>query len=386
MRILVLGGDGYLGWPTTMHFSQAGDEVMIVDNFMKRRIELEDGIDPLEPAPNLHNRAEIWKEVTGKTIELRIGDLLNHRFIYRVLEDFQPDAIVHYAEQPSAPYSMKDREAAVLTQHNNVIGNLNLLFAIQSQCPDAHLIKLGTMGEYGTPNIDIEEGYITIEHNGRTDTLPFPKQPGSFYHLSKVHDSHNIMLACKIWGLRATDLNQGVVYGIETDETALHPDLRTSFHYDDVFGTVLNRFCVQAVIGEPLTVYGTGGQTRGFLNIRDTIQCVALSARKPADDGECRIFNQFTETFSVMELALAVQKASKEHGLSVEIGNRPNPRVELEEHYYNPKHSKLIGLGLKPNLLNDVLIDQMVGHIEKVKDKINRSYIEPRVKWRQQKN
>ena len=382
MRILILGGDGYLGWPTAMHFSAVGDDVMVVDNFMKRRIELEDGIEPLEVIPNLHARVDLWKEITGNEIALRVGDLVNHRFIYQVLEEFQPDAIVHYAEQPSAPYSMKSRETAVLTQHNNVIGNLNLLFAMMRHCPEAHLIKLGTMGEYGTPNIDIEEGYLTIEHNGRTDTLPFPKQPGSLYHLSKVHDSHNIMFACRVWGMRATDLNQGVVYGIETDGTKLHPNLRTSFHYDDMFGTVLNRFCVQAVAGTPLTVYGEGGQTRGFLNIRDTIQCVDLSARTPADKGECRVFNQFTEQFSIMDLALAVQKAGNAHGLSVQIEHLPNPRVELEDHYYNAKHSKLSELGLEPHLLNDVLIDQMIGQIEGVKDRINPAVFVPRVKWK----
>jgi UDP-sulfoquinovose synthase len=382
VRILVLGGDGYLGWPTAMHFSQAGDEVMVVDNFVKRRIEMEDGIEPLEPIPTLHARVALWEEVTNHKIHLRVGDLLNHRFLYRILEEFQPDAIVHYAEQPSAPYSMQGREHAVFTQNNNVIGTLNLLFAMKRCCPNAHLVKLGTMGEYGTPNIDIEEGYITIEHNGRRDTLPFPKQPGSFYHLSKVHDSHNIMFACRIWGLRATDLNQGVVYGIETDATKLHPELRTSFHYDDIFGTVLNRFCVQAVAGIPLTVYGKGGQTRGFLNVRDTIQCIELSSRNPAKAGECRVFNQFTEMFSVKDLAQAVQKAGTAHGLKVEIGQVANPRIEMEEHYYNAKHSKLTELGLKPHLLDDVLIDQMMGYIEKVKDRVRRDVMAPRVKWR----
>ena len=381
MRVLILGGDGYLGWPTAMHLSHAGDEVMLVDNFMKRRIELEDGIEPLEPIATLHNRLEIWKNITGKEIHLRVGDLLNHRFLYRVLKEFQPQTIVHYAEQPSAPYSMQGREQAVLTQYNNVTGNLNLLFAIKRHCPSAHLVKLGTMGEYGTPNIDIEEGYINIEHNGRTDTLPFPKQPGSFYHLSKVHDSNNIMFACRIWGLRATDLNQGVVYGIQTNETQFHPELRTSFHYDDIFGTVLNRFCVQAVAGLPLTVYGSGGQTRGFLNICDTLQCVELATRNSADEGECRIFNQFTETFSVLELAKTVQSAVQSHDIDAAIRHLPNPRVEMEEHYYNPKHSKLLELGLEPHVLSDVLIDQMVGYIAKVKDRIQKAFIEPRVKW-----
>lgn len=382
MRILILGGDGYLGWPTAMHFSGKGDEVMVVDNFDKRRQELEDGIEPLEAIPTLHRRVALWKEVTKREIGIRVGDLTNHRFIYGVLEQFKPEAIVHYAEQPSAPYSMQGREHAVFTQHNNVVGTLNLLFAMNKHCPDAHLVKLGTMGEYGTPNIDIEEGYIEITHNGRKDTFPFPKQPGSFYHLSKVHDSHNIMFACRIWGLRATDLNQGVVYGIETEETKLHPDLRTSFHYDDIFGTVLNRFCVQAIVGTPLTVYGKGGQKRGFLNIRDTLQCVELAARNPAQPGECRVFNQITEIFSVNELAEIVQRAGGALGMDVGINHLENPRVEMEEHYYNPIHTKLLDLGLQPHLLSDVLVDQMFGYIESAKDRIDINTIQPRVSWR----
>jgi UDP-sulfoquinovose synthase len=272
MRVLILGGDGYLGWPTTMHFSARGDEVAVVDNFAKRQWELEEGIEPLLSILPLHRRIKLWKEVSGKDVQLFVGDLCNHRFVYNVIESFKPEAVVHYGEQPSAPYSMQSRTTAVYTQTNNIVGTLNILFAMQAHSPDAHLVKLGTMGEYGTPNIDIEEGWLEVDHNGRTDRMLYPKRPGSFYHLSKVHDSQNLEFACRIWGLRCTDLNQGVVYGIETDQTRLHPDLRTSFHYDDVFGTVLNRFLVQAAVGAPLTVYGKGGQTRGFLDIRDTIQ------------------------------------------------------------------------------------------------------------------
>lgn len=266
MRILILGGDGYLGWPTAMFFSSKGHEVTVLDDFSKRKIELEEGIEPLEHVPTLQKRINIWKKITKNNINLKVGSLTNHRLVYNLFEEFKPDTIIHYAEQPSAPYSMQGRGQAVYTQYNNVIGNLNVLFAMKRHCPNAHLVKLGTMGEYGTPNIDIEEGYITIEHKGRSDILPFPKQPFSFYHLSKVHDSNNIVFACKVWGLRATDLNQGVVYGIDTDETVINSELRTSFHYDGVFGTVLNRFAVQAVSGFPLTIYGKGSQTRGFLN------------------------------------------------------------------------------------------------------------------------
>jgi UDP-sulfoquinovose synthase len=381
MRVLVLGGDGYLGWPTAMHFSARGDTVAVVDNFAKRQWELEEGIEPLLPIPPLHRRAKLWREVTGKEIAVHVGDLCNHRFVYNVIGDFRPDAVVHYGEQPSAPYSMQNRTTAVYTQTNNIVGTLNLVFAMQSHCPDAHLIKLGTMGEYGTPNIDIEEGWLTVHHNGRSDTMLYPKKPGSFYHLSKVHDSANLEFACRIWGFRATDLNQGVVYGVDTEETRLHPELRTSFHYDDVFGTVLNRFLVQAAVGAPLTVYGKGGQTRGFLNIRDTIQCVALAADNPAKKGEFRVFNQFTEQFAVRDLAEKVRAAGERVQMKVAVQSLPNPRVEQEEHYYNAAHTKLIDLGLKPNLLTDAVVDDMFATVRANSAHVDREVFQPRIKW-----
>ncbi|MBO0886930.1 MAG: NAD-dependent epimerase/dehydratase family protein, partial [Acidimicrobiales bacterium] len=276
MRVLVLGGDGYLGWPTALHLSARGHEVGVVDSFVRRSYDLEMGVESLVPLATLTRRIKRWDEVSGLTITPFVGDLTNATFVQGLLNEFQPDAIVHYAEQRSAPYSMIDREHAVYTQVNNVVGTLNLLYTIADVDPSIHLVKLGTMGEYGTPNIDIEEGFIEVHHRGRSDVLPFPKQPGSFYHLSKVHDTHNITFATKIWGLRATDLHQGVVYGQETPESILHPDLATRFDYDAVFGTVLNRFVAQAAVGCPLTVYGEGGQTRGMLDVRDTLACVEL--------------------------------------------------------------------------------------------------------------
>lgn len=388
MRILILGGDGYLGWPTAMHFSARGDEVMVVDNFAKRRWELEAGIEALRPTPTLHKRLDIWKEVSGREIHLRVGDICNNRFIYKVFEEFQPEAIIHYGEQPSAPYSMESREKAVYTQTNNVVGTLNVLFAMQHATPDAHLVKLGTMGEYGTPNIDIEEGYITIEHNGRKDTMLYPKKPHSFYHLSKVHDSHNIEFTCRVWGLAATDLNQGVVYGIETDQTKLHPELRTSFHYDHVFGTVLNRFLVQASIEQPLSIYGSGNQTRGFLNIRDTLACVALAVDNPAAVGEFRVLNQFTEQFSLNHLADRVVAAAKRAGLKVSASHVANPRVEKEDHYYNAKHSRLEELGLKPTLLDDALIDSMLQEVRINCASVNLGTLSPKqgIQWAQHRH
>jgi UDP-sulfoquinovose synthase len=384
MRIMILGGDGYLGWPTAMHFSQRGHEVAVLDNMVKRYWEAELGVEPLVPVPSLYSRVRRWQDRTGLKIELFVGDISkNHRHLYNSLERFQPEAIVHYAEQPSAPFSMMDRGKCIDTQVNNVAGTLNLLFAMRGTCPDAHIIKLGTMGEYGTPNIDIEEGWLDVEHNGRKDRVLYPKKPGSFYHLSKVHDSHNLEFACRIWGTRVTDLNQGVVYGIETDGTAVDPELNTSFHYDGVFGTVLNRFVVQAVHGLPLSVYGKGGQTRGFLDIRDTLRCVELAALNPASAGEFRVFNQFTEQFSVLELARRVERVARQRKLDVRIEHQPNPRVEQEEHYYNARHSALVSLGLEPHLLSDQVIDRMIATVQGAADRIDSAIVTPQVKWRQ---
>ena len=383
MRILILGGDGYLGWPTSMHFSRRGHEVHALDDYLRRRAHTEAGTDSLTPIlASLPARAKAWRDVTGLEIGVTEGDLLDWEVVERVFREFQPEAIVHYGEMPSAPYSMIDREHAAFTQTNNVIGTLNVLFAMTELTPHAHLVKLGTMGEYGTPNIDIEEGFITIQHKGRSDTLPFPKMPGSLYHLSKVHDSHNIQFACRIWGLRSTDLNQGVVYGIETDETTLHPSLATRFDYDEVFGTALNRFCLQAVIGHPLTVYGKGGQTRGYLNIVDTLWCVELAVQNPPEPGEYRVFNQFTEQFSILDLARQVHDAGSAYGLPVEVRHLDNPRVESEEHYYNPAHTKLLDLGLEPHLLSETLIESMFSAIERHKDRVILDHIMPSTRWR----
>ena len=346
MNIVVLGGDGYCGWATALYLANKGHAVTIVDNFVRRQWDYELGVQTLTPIRPLAQRLSAWHQLTGKTIDLlESATFATTTFCASIVSDLQPDAIVHFAEQRSAPYSMIDRKHAVFTQVNNVVGTLNLLFAVREFKPDCHIVKLGTMGEYGTPNIDIEEGFIEIEHNGRKDTLPFPKQPGSFYHLSKVHDSHNMMFACKIWGLRATDLNQGVVYGTVTDEVLMDEALINRFDYDEVFGTVLNRFCAQAAIGMPLSVYGKGGQTRGFLDIRDTVRCIELACLHPAKPGEFRVFNQFTEQFSVLELAEMVKSVSGQLGVKVEIDHVPDPRVELESHYFNAKHSKLVDLG-----------------------------------------
>ena len=386
MKICVLGGDGYCGWATALYLSSKGHTVSIVDNFARRLWDNQLGVQTLTPIHCMTERLKAWRDLSGREIELFVGDLTDHDFVESFIQEFEPEALVHFAEQRAAPYSMIDRKHAVFTQVNNVVGTLNVLFAMREFSPDCHLVKLGTMGEYGTPNIDIEEGYIEIEHNGRKDVLPFPKQPGSFYHLSKVHDSHNIMFACRIWGIRATDLNQGVVYGTVTDETLLDETLINRFDYDEVFGTVLNRFCVQAAVGHPLTVYGEGGQTRGYLDIRDTVRCVELACLNPAARGECRVFNQFTEQLKVNEIAMLVQCAARKLGREVEIQHVPTPRVEAQEHYFNARHSKLIDLGLKPHLLSESLLDSLMNIAIRYQDRIDTGVFMPQVNWRNARN
>ncbi|WP_371069178.1 NAD-dependent epimerase/dehydratase family protein [Sediminibacillus sp. JSM 1682029] len=382
MRIIVAGGDGFCGWPTALYLSKQGHEVSIVDNLVRRKIDEELRSNSVTPIATLEQRVAKWKELTGKEIKTFVGDLNHYDFLAEVFKQTKPDAFVHFAEQRSAPYSMIDREHAVYTQSNNVIGNLNVLYAIKEFAPECHLIKLGTMGEYGTPNIDIEEGYLEIEHNGRKDKLPYPKQPGSFYHLSKVHDSHNIMFACKIWGIRATDLNQGVVYGLHTDETEMDPVLANRLDYDGVYGTALNRFIIQAATGHDLTVYGTGGQTRAFLNIKDTVRCVEIATETPADKGEFRVFNQFTEYFSVQDLAEKVQKVAGETGLTPEISHIDNPRVEAEEHYYHAVNTKLRDLGLEPNLLTDEVIKGILTAALDHKGRVIKENVLPSISWK----
>ncbi len=382
MKVIVFGADGYLGWPTAMHLSAHGHDVVAADNLIRRRWDRLCGTESLVPIASMKHRVERWKSVTGRQIQWERLDLCELPDVTSMIAEHRPDAVVHFAEQRSAPYSMISAHHAVETQVNNVVGTLNLLFALRESAPDCHLVKLGTMGEYGTPNIDIEEGFIEIEHNGRKDRLPYPKQPGSFYHLSKVHDSHNIMFTCRAWGLSATDLNQGVVYGSGTPETDLHSELRTRFDYDDIWGTVLNRFCAQAAVGYALTVYGKGGQTRGFLDIRDTVRCVEIAIQNPPAKGEFRVFNQFTEQFSVAQLAERVHTARQAHGLETRIEHLPNPRTEMEEHYYNARHQRLIDLGLVPHRLEDSLIDRVVGLVERHKKRIKPELFAPRVDWR----
>lgn len=381
MRILILGGDGYLGWPTAMDFAAAGHEVMVVDNYLRRLIAERTDSEPLIPSPTLSGRARRFEEVTGHQISVQIRDLSDPEVMFDLVEKIQPDTIIHYAEQPSAPYSMRGFPEARETFKNNLDVTFNCIWAVKEHAPECHIVKLGTMGEYGTPNIDIEEGWIEIDHKGRKDTFLFPRAAGSLYHTTKVLDTDLLWFYVRTHGLRVTDLMQGPVYGLSTAESELDSALMPNFHYDDIFGTVVNRFLVQAVAGIPLTVYGGGGQTRGYLNLRDTLQCVRLAAETPARKGELRIFNQLTETFTVNELAERVKRTGNGMGLSVEIKSIPNPRKEKEEHYYNPVSTGLLDLGLEPNFMTDDVLAKMLERIIEHKDAIVADRIMPRVRW-----
>lgn len=382
MKVLILGGDGFLGWPTAMHLSSCGHEVTVIDNYFRRTASVKIKAPQLYPTPKLNERAAAWSAKSGKDIKVYEGDVTDYAFFLEAFREIEPDAVIHYAEQPSAPYSMANYEQARFTLNNNLTGTLNLAYAVREVNPECHIIKLGTMGEYGTPNIDIEEGFIDIEHKGRKGRFLFPRQAGSLYHTTKIQDTDLLYFYVRAWGLRVTDLMQGPVYGLFTDEMGDDENLYTCFSYDEAFGTALNRFVVQAVAGIPLTVYGAGGQTRGYLNIKDTMQCIRLAVDNPLEEGGLRVFNQFTETFSVNDLADRVVRAGKMLSLDVKVQSVENPRVEAEEHYYNPVLSALPDLGLEPNLLTDDVLAQILETVMKYKNNIREDSILPKTKWK----
>jgi UDP-sulfoquinovose synthase len=382
VRLLILGGDGYLGWPTAMHFAAQGHDVCVFDNYLRRRMSRETQSEPLVSALDLADRVRLFESISGKRIEAVIGDCGDYETLVALLRRFAPDTVVHYAEQPSAPYSMMSRGAARLTLDNNIGATFNLIWAVMEAAPHCHIVKLGTMGEYGTPNIDIEEGWITIEHKGRSGTFLFPRQAGSLYHTTKVLDTDLLWFYVRTYGLQVTDLMQGPVYGLRTSEIDLDERLGTFFNYDDIFGTVVNRFVTQAVAHVPLTVYGKGGQTRGYLNLLDTLQCVDLAAATPPGSGKLRVLNQFTERFSVNQLAERVMRAGNSLGLEVRVDSLDNPRLEAEEHYYNPVHSGLLELGLQPHFLTEEVLADMMHTVIKHRSAIDERKIRPRVKWK----
>lgn len=393
-HVLVLGGDGYLGWPTAMYFSARGFEVTVVDNYLRRNNCQNLDVGMLYPVPTLIQRAKIWYEKTGKEIKVVIGDLAipekmrclfdgRVKYDWAVSESYTglPDTVIHHAEQPSAPFSLIDYSTADSTIVNNIRVTNNLMFSVRDFSPETHIIKLGTMGEYGTPNIDIEEGWLDIEHKGRKGKFLFPRAAGSIYHTSKVMDTDLLWFGVRMWNLRVTDLMQGPVYGSETEESKIDTRLNTIFNYDEVFGTIINRFVVQAVVDYPLTVYGKGGQTRGYLNIKDTLQCIHMAEQKSADKGELRIFNQIMETFSANQLAGMVQSVGQSLGYNVKIDHLENPRKEAEEHYYNPTYQGLIDLGVKPHYLTDDVMAGMFKVVGEYKESIRKDVIFKGIKW-----
>ncbi len=381
MRVLILGGDGYLGWPTAMHLSKYGHEIVVVDNYLRRNLCVKEDVEPLFQVPNLNERSKIWQDASGFQISTVIGDLTEWDVISNIFKQNRPDVVIHYAEQPSAPFSMLNRQSATLTINNNLSVTANVIFAIREFCPNAHLIKIGTMGEYGTPNIDIEEGWISIQHKGRDDKFLYPRQASSLYHTTKIMDTDLLWFYVRTWGIRVTDLMQGPVYGLVTEENENNEDLFPFFNYDEIFGTVLNRFIVQAIAGYPLTVYGSGSQVRGYLNIKDTLNCVRLSLESPAKPGELRIFNQFTETFSVKDLAERTQRVGQAIGIKVDIKTVANPRKESEHHYYNPSHTGLLELGLKPHLLTDDVLAEMMETVMRHKTAVHEHKIFRNITW-----
>jgi UDP-sulfoquinovose synthase len=383
MKVFIAGLDGYLGWALAQHLTLRGHTVSGADALLRREWVEEVGGQSAIPIETIGTRLAAFQEVYGKLIDFRHGNLLEYDFVRACLADIQPDAIVHLGEMPSAPYSMIDQAHAFFTQQNNVLGNLNLLWAIKEICPKAHLIKLGTMGEYGTPNVDIPEGFFEVDFRGRTDRLPFPRQAASFYHWSKVHDSNNTMYACNIWKLRSTDIMQGVVFGTRFDGIADDHRLRTRLDYDQCFGTVINRFCCQAVIGHPLTVFGGGLQRRGFIPLRDAMQCLTIACENPPQAGEYRVFNQFEGTYSILELAQHVQAVGNVLGFDVSIQHFDNPRTEAAEHYYQPDRQNLIELGYRPthdleNEIRTMLVD-LLPHREHILQSVET--LIPDIRW-----
>ena len=393
-HILILGGDGYLGWPTAMYFSQRGYHVTVADNYTRRRNCQDLNISMLYQVPTLVERAKLWYELTGKEIKVVICDLheaetmrsfFDGRVTYTWCENQKftgiPETVVHYAEQPSAPFSMISYKHSNATIQNNLLVTNNLMYAVRDYNKETHIIKLGTMGEYGTPNIDIEEGWIDIKHKGRKDKFLFPRSAGSIYHTSKIMDTDLLWFGVRTWDLRVTDLMQGPVYGIDTDESSIDERLLTFFNYDEVFGTVINRFITQAVSGYPLSIYGKGGQTRGYINIKDTLQCVEHSERIPAKQGEFRIFNQIMETFSVLELAEKIIKVGKLFGLELCIEHIQNPRKEKEKHYYNPTYQGLLDIGVKPHYLTNKVLKNMLNKVNQHKENIKVNEFYKGIKW-----
>jgi UDP-sulfoquinovose synthase len=383
MRVFIAGVDGYLGWSLAQYLTNRGHEVAGADALLRRKWVREMGSHSATPIASIKVRLAAFRDRFGKPLRFYRGNLCNYEFVETIFREFKPECIVHVGECPSAPYSMIDVRHAVFVQTNNITSTFNLLFAMRDVVPEAHLVKLGTMGEYGTPNIDIPEGFFEIAYRNRRDRLPFPRQAGSWYHWSKVHGSNNIMFACKIWDLRASDIMQGVVFGTRIDGVEGDERLLTRVDFDQAFGTVVNRFCCEAVIGHPLTPFGKGHQKRGFLPLRDSMQCLSLVVENPPERGVYRVFNQFENVYDVQGLAFRVQAVAAELGLDVPVHNLENPRSELEEHYYQVDRRNLLEIGYRPTRDMNGELRAMLSDLLKCRGRIQakRDALIPDVRW-----
>lgn len=382
--VLIFGGDGYIGWPLALHLAWTTDRnVIVADNLVTRRLVSSVGSDSLVPILSPSARVAAYERASGKTnLTFLEMDARDPRQVDHVISKFAPETIVHLAQQRSAPFSMVDQEHALYTQVNNIVTNMNILFSMCRRVPRAHLLKMGSMGEYGTPNIEIAEGPVEMSKDGRKHVAMFPRTGQSWYHLSKIFDTYNVMMANKIDGVKATDVMQGVVYGSKTSETDEAP-LATRFDFDSIWGTVINKYVVQAVVLNKLLLYGKGGQTRGFLSLYDSVECLTLLLDNPPPEGEYRVVNQMDETYDTLALAKKVQRVAGEFGYEVGSERVPNPRVESEEHFYKVEHKILPSLGFKrAKDIDDVIreiFETVIGNRERaVKMK---SLLTPSVTW-----
>ncbi len=386
MKVLVLGGDGFCGWPTSLHLSAKGHEVKIVDNLSRRYIDTILEVDSLTPITPIGTRLATWETVSGNTITFENMDIAHeYDSLVRLLREFKPDAIVHFAEQRAAPYSMKNPKAKRYTVDNNVNGTHNLLCALVESKVDAHVAHLGTMGVYGygwSGSAPIPEGYLPVKvqtpEGELTREILHPANPGSVYHMTKTLDQLMFAFYAKNDGVRVTDLHQGIVWGTQTPETIQDERLINRFDYDGDYGTVLNRFLMQAAYGHPLTVHGTGGQTRAFIHIRDTVKCIELALDNPPQNGEKpAIFNQVTETFRVRDLAKLIGDMTHSEDMYME-----NPRNEAEENELIVENAQFLSLGLEPTTLSAGLLEEIQDIASKYKLRADRTKIIATSKWR----
>lgn len=388
MKIMILGADGYLGWALSLRLMAKGHDVIGVDNFATRKSVKEVGSDSAIPILSMEERIKAAKDIHGYKMEFQKGDVTKYNFLHKTLKDAKPDTVVHFAEQRSAPYSMINAQHASYTMQNNIVGTINLIYSIIDVDPKIHVVKMATMGEYGTPNFDIpESAFVDVEINGKKDRITTPKWGGSWYHWTKVHDTNNLLFANRVWKTTATNIFQGPVYGTRTKEIT-DERLHTRFDFDEVWGTVVNRFAVESVLDIPLTAYGAGGQIRGYLSLEDSVEALNLLIENPPEKGEHRSVNQFVELLSINQIADIVQKAAKKQGIEIRIEHLENPRIEADRHYYNPEIKVLPSLGFHPKLKMSDLAGQLIKDLKPYKARISRfrDRILPHTNWRRVEN